>query len=144
MNSSAAMRRRAAAFWLNALFWQARHAPIIGRVLKPLAMHVTYRCSRIVRDATRVNARRIFGPSVSVGQIERYAKGVFSNFFDFICDVGRCVDMSDQELRAQIASVEGDELYRAARAAGKGAIIVTAHMGSFEAAASSRKNQQLG
>src|SRR5688500_3892732 len=135
MTTPASMRQRAAAFWLNALFWQARSAPIIGRVLKPLAIAAAYRFSASVRMATESNARHIYGAEVSAVEAKRYARGVLSNFFDFVCDVGRCVGMSDEQLRGHIGSIEGDDAYQSARAAGKGAIIATAHMGSFEAAA---------
>jgi phosphatidylinositol dimannoside acyltransferase len=135
MNSRQSLRERAAGFWLDALFWQARHAPIIGRILKPLAIHVSQRSSRVIREATSSNARHIFGPAVTAGETERYAKGVVSSFIDFVSDVGRCAGMSDEQLRGQIESVEGDHAYDAARAHHKGAIIATAHMGSFEAAA---------
>jgi KDO2-lipid IV(A) lauroyltransferase len=132
---SDSLRQRAIAFWLDALFWQARSAPRVGMVLKPLAMQLGWRCSSAVREATRANARRIFGPAVTMGQVHRYTGGVLSSFFDFVCDVGRCARMSDDELRRQIASIEGHNNYEAARAARRGAIIATAHMGSFEAAA---------
>jgi KDO2-lipid IV(A) lauroyltransferase len=135
MSEAASLRQRAIAFWQDALFWQARSAPILGTVLKPLAMQMGWRCSSMVRDATAANARRIFGPDISVGQTQRYARGVLSTFFDFVCDVGRSAQMNDAELRGQIASIEGAAAYEAARAAKKGAIIATAHMGSFEAAA---------
>jgi KDO2-lipid IV(A) lauroyltransferase len=129
------VRRAAADFWLNALFWQARNAPIIGKLLKPLAVQTTWKCSHLVRESTALNARRIFGPDTTDAQVRVYAKSVISSFFDFVCDVGRCVGLSDEQLVGQIESVRGEEAYVAARAAKKGAIIATAHMGSFEAAA---------
>jgi phosphatidylinositol dimannoside acyltransferase len=132
---STEFRKRAVEFWQDALYWQARSCPILGKTFKPLAMQLGWRCSAKVRDATRRNARRIFGPDVTMAQIHRYTVGLLSTFFDFINDVGGCVDMSDDELRAQVEFVAGDEHYKEARAAGKGAIVATAHMGSFEAAA---------
>jgi lauroyl/myristoyl acyltransferase len=129
------IRKRAIEFWQDALYWQARSCPILGRTFKPLVMQLGWRCSAKVRDATRLNARRIFGPDVTMAQIHRYTGGLLSTFYDFVNDVGRCVDMSDDELRGQIESIEGTEHYDEARAAGKGAIIATAHMGSFEVAA---------
>jgi hypothetical protein len=105
---SHSLRQRAIVFWQNALSWQARRAPIIGRMLKPLAMQLGWRCSSAVRDATRANARRIFGPGVTMGQIHRYTAGLLSSFFDFVCDVGRCATLSDGEQREQIEAIEGD------------------------------------
>ncbi len=132
---------RAGDFWLNLLFWEARHAPIVGTILKPLAMHLGWRCSEHVRDVTTHNARRIYGPNISRRQTQAYATGVMSSFVDFISEVGRCVGLSDEQLRAQVESVRGQDAYDAARAAGRGAIIATAHMGSFEAAAAALPRQ---
>jgi len=125
----------AADFWLNLLFWQARSAPIIGSIAKPIGIRLAWRCSEHVRTVTSLNARRIFGPEISARQTHAYAKGMLSHFFDFVCEVGKCVGLSDQQLREQVESVSGQDAYDAARSAGKGAIIATAHMGSFEAAA---------
>lgn len=129
------VRRAAAEFWLNVLFWQARHAPILNAIYKPFALWLVWIFSRHVPEIASLNARRIYGPDVSKTQIRRYAQGVLSSFIDFVGDVGRSAVMTDSELRAQIKSVTGEQGYIAARAQGKGAIIATAHMGSFEAAA---------
>ncbi len=54
------------------------------------------------------------------------------HFYDFIVDVGRSSRMDARELAERIEGVEGRDEYLALRRAGGGAIIVTAHMGSFE------------
>jgi KDO2-lipid IV(A) lauroyltransferase len=65
------------------------------------------------------------------------------NFYDFVCDVGRSLHLTQGELVARIDSIEGDEHYRAARALKKGAIIATAHMGSFEAGAAALLRREI-
>lgn len=133
--SQTPLRRAAAGFWLRLLFWQAKHALWISRVLKPLAMKWSFEHSKIIRSHTAANARSIFGPAVSHERVEVYTRGVIENFFEFVCDVGRSLRLTREQLVAKIESVEGKDNYYAARAAGKGAIVATAHMGSFEAGA---------
>jgi KDO2-lipid IV(A) lauroyltransferase len=132
---SKSLRAAAANFWLDAMFAASSAAPVVPRLLKPLAVAVAYRASRAVRHATAANARRIFGRDVTAAQIRTFGRGVLSNFYDFVCDVGRSSRLSKEQLIAQIESVQGTDHYAAARALGKGAIVATAHMGSFEAGA---------
>jgi KDO2-lipid IV(A) lauroyltransferase len=57
---------------------------------------------------------------------------VTANFYDFVVEVGRCGSMTIRQLAGQVESVHGHEEYLATRKAGGGAILLTAHMGSFE------------
>lgn len=79
-----------------------------------------------------LNARRLLGEGSTIEDREGLGRRVIENFFDFICDVGRTSHMSRDQLLDRIERIEGDDRYRAVRALRKGAIIVTAHMGSFE------------
>ncbi len=137
-NASAAsspMRAAAAEFWLDLLFRVAGHAPAITRATRPLFVRSAYRFSRAIRAATTANARRIFGPDVTDDRIKTYGRGVVESFYDFVCDVGQSLHLSRAQLLGRIDSVEGHAHYEAARAMKRGAIIATAHMGSFEAGA---------
>jgi KDO2-lipid IV(A) lauroyltransferase len=60
---------------------------------------------------------------------------VVANFFDFVIDVGRSARMTREQLAGRIEQIDGHERYVAIRASGRGAIILTAHMGSFEVGA---------
>jgi KDO2-lipid IV(A) lauroyltransferase len=122
----------AARFWLTALFWSVRKAPWLIPMTRPLVPWAVIWSSRPTRQATDANARRIFGPNTTKLQRRRFGRRVVSSFFDVLCDVGRSLDKSPDELGRRIASVEGDGFYQAARRLGRGAIVVTAHMGSFE------------
>jgi KDO2-lipid IV(A) lauroyltransferase len=128
------IRRTAANFWLGMMFRLAGNI-FVTRVLKSLAVDLCYRCSQAIRRGTTANARRIFGPDVTPAQIEKFRRGVIAGFYDFVCDVGQSLHLSREQLLARVASVEGHEHYVAARAARKGAIVATAHIGSFEAGA---------
>ncbi|HEX8913923.1 MAG TPA: lysophospholipid acyltransferase family protein, partial [Humisphaera sp.] len=62
----------------------------------------------------------------------RLARGVIRSFYLFCLDVGRSAGMTRDQLLAENGVVEGFENYEAAKSAGKGLIVATAHMGSFE------------
>jgi KDO2-lipid IV(A) lauroyltransferase len=123
------------AFWLDAMFRLAARAPHVTRAMRPLLSRIAFAASSHVRDVTAVNARRIFGPDVTPRRAREYGRGVVAHFYDFVCDVGRSARLSRAELLSRIETIEGREHYDAARAVRKGAIIATAHMGSFEVGA---------
>ena len=129
------VRAAAAEFWLDLLFRVAGRAPAVTRTTRPLFVRCAYRFSRAIRAATSANARRIIGPDADDEQVESYGRGVVENFYDFVCDVGQSLHLSRAQLLDRIAAVGGHEHYEAARAMKRGAIIATAHMGSFEAGA---------
>jgi KDO2-lipid IV(A) lauroyltransferase len=123
----------ASRFWLALFFWCARHARWVLAALRPLALCLTVRCSAKIRQCTAANARRMVRPNLSDAQCRRFAQGVVGSFYDFVADIGRCSEMSAQQLREQIQEIVGKHEYAAHRRRDrKGAIVVTAHMGSFE------------
>ena len=125
---------KAAGFWLNALFWHARHRPAVADKVKAFFLAGAWRCSPVLRRHTLLNARRLLGEASTPAQREALARRVIGNFFDFICDVGRSAAMTRAELLARIERIEGTDRYHDARADSCGVILVTAHMGSFEVA----------
>jgi lauroyl/myristoyl acyltransferase len=126
------LRRVAADFWLDALFFLAGRAPWVVRGTRGFFLWWAWNTSRYLRQVTRINARRILGEESSARQREALGKRVIGSFFDFVYDIGRTTRMPRRELEGQIVSGEGEEAYHRARSLGKGAIIATAHMGSFE------------
>jgi KDO2-lipid IV(A) lauroyltransferase len=131
----ARVRAGAAGFWLRVLFFCAQRAPWFARAGRPVFVWFAASCSRVIRESTRANGRRIFGRRADEGRLGGFGRDVVGSFFDFVLDVGRSVRMSREELAARIERVEGHERYLATRAAGRGAIVLTAHMGSFEVGA---------
>ncbi|MEO6436275.1 MAG: lysophospholipid acyltransferase family protein [Tepidisphaeraceae bacterium] len=127
------LRRAAADFWLDAFFRLAPRAPAVTRALRPLIARGAYRCSPSIRAATAANARRILGPDATSAQAHAFGRGVVSSFFDFVCDIAQSLHFSREQLLARIDAIEGHDRYLAARSARRGAIIATAHLGSFEA-----------
>ena len=108
-------------FWLAVLFRLTTAAPRVVRVAKPLLVRLAWLASPAVRRATAVNGRRL-APAMPP---RRFGLAVLGHFYDFVADVGR-PPRTD-------AVVTGTDHYRAARALHRGAVLVTAHMGSFEA-----------
>jgi KDO2-lipid IV(A) lauroyltransferase len=132
--TSQRLRAAAAAFWLQVLFFFAQHASWFVRAARPPFVFLAALFSRAIRTAGAANARRILPPSASEADVRRYTRGVVASFYEFVCDVGRSLKLTPADLVARIESIEGHERYVAARAAKKGAILLTAHMGSFEVA----------
>lgn len=118
---------------LTPLFWLAANAPGLARGLLPAASRATPTISRQVRIHTRRNAQRIFGRPLSPAEQRAFTRGVVSSFCEFILDVGRSSRETVEEILGRVDRVEGVDAYQSVRATGRGAVLVTAHMGSFEA-----------
>ncbi len=101
-------------------------------MLRPVACAIVPLVSPAIRDATSRNARRIFGRELSGVGRRQFARDVVGAFYDFVVDVGRASRMSASELSGLVGDVEGLDAYRLARSRGRGAILVTAHLGAFE------------
>lgn len=119
--------------WLGPFFGLASACPGLARLLRPLACVGVPIVSPRVRRAIAKNSPRIFGRSMEPAEQRRFARQVIGSFYDFVLDVGRSSRLSAAELGALIADVQGLDAYRAVRATKRGAILVTAHLGTFEA-----------
>ncbi len=98
--------------------------------------------SASLRRATFANAGRILGNECTPASRRRLAKAMIGSFYDFFLEVGRHQDFDAAQVMAEVESITGEDVYRAARAAGKGAIMVTAHIGSFEVGAAILKARE--
>jgi lauroyl/myristoyl acyltransferase len=125
-------RARAAAFWLMVLFRLIAAAPWLARWAKPLFVRLAFTFSRKIRTNTDANARRIFGEDLTARQRRQFGLRVAGSFYDFVSDIGQSLRATRQQLAGRIESAEGHDRYRQARDLHKGAVILTAHMGSFE------------
>lgn len=126
------LRRGAADFWVWLLVWHAEHLPRLARALRPVMVFFAWHCSRSMRAGTLANARWLLGESSTPRQRAALGRTVVDHFYGFIHELGRNRGRRRADLLADVAGVEGSERYRAARALGQGAIVVTAHLGSFE------------
>jgi phosphatidylinositol dimannoside acyltransferase len=130
-----------ASFWLERLFQLAEHAPGVLRLLhEPLAL-LALRFSPEIRSGTLANARRILGPAATSDECALLGRRVVENFLLFCHDIGRSMSTSPGGLFARIERIDGHAHYAAARAMKRGAIVITAHMGSFEVGMAALRRQ---
>jgi lauroyl/myristoyl acyltransferase len=127
------LRSLAARFWLcGVLMPSLDHAPWLVRLTKPFFLWWAWHTSAYLRRNTLENARYLLGPGASTRDRRRLARSTITSHWDFISDFGRMRRWPKQRLLEEIESVEGEAGYREARALGRGVVLVTAHLGSFE------------
>jgi lauroyl/myristoyl acyltransferase len=125
-------RAVAASFWLSVLFRLTAAAPALVCAVRPVFVRLAFFFSRKIRQSTDANAGRILGEQATAKQRREFGIGVVGSFYDFVCDIGNSLRQTREELSSRIESAEGESTYHAVRSAGNGAILLTAHMGSFE------------
>lgn len=126
------LQRAAAAFWLGHLFWGARYCTWYPRITRKFWMNAIWFFSPTLRETTLTNARRLAGPDATRAKQRRLARSIIDHFFQFILDLGASSRMTVQQLCQRIGRTIGQEHYNQAVAMGRGVIIATAHLGSFE------------
>jgi phosphatidylinositol dimannoside acyltransferase len=130
--ANSSIRHAAATAWQNILYWSARRTPWFTRMTSPFWMRAAWTFSPMIRSNTLANARQLLGPDASNRELVALAQQVLLNCYLFVYDVGRALRMSDDELRVEVEAVEGQEHYDGARSQRRGAVVATAHLGSFE------------
>jgi len=128
------LRQAAGNFWLGAFFWICDHAPRLALAMRPISCAAAMAFSRDVRRGARANARYLLGAKCTRLARWRLLYRTLSSFYLFCFDVAWSRRATAEELRKRVRWAGGQELYRQARAAHRGMIVVTAHMGSFEVA----------
>ena len=106
--------------------------PGLVGILKRPAVWATITFARSVPDACYANCRRILGPATTDARCRQFTLRVVGSFYDFVSTIGQTSCMTPGQIEKQIASVVGKEEYLSERKKHTGAIVVTAHLGSFE------------
>jgi KDO2-lipid IV(A) lauroyltransferase len=100
---------------------------LIGRPMTALAAALAPGVRRnILANLRQISGSRLPAPF-------RSARHVLLGFYDFVLDLAQLQHCGREEIGARVAEIRGKDRYLASRTSGKGAVIVTGHMGSFEA-----------
>ncbi len=92
--------------------------------------------NRTGRLGVYANLDHVLGKSVSRFTRWRYGRSAFRHFAYSIIDIFLIPGLTLENLTDYVASIDGIETLEACRKAGKGGIIMTVHMGSWELAGS--------
>jgi KDO2-lipid IV(A) lauroyltransferase len=131
-----------AQFWISLFIRLSWRLPWLMRWIRPLGLRIAWWSSRPSRDGTTANAKWLLGVGAGLSERRALGRAVMGSFYDFLLDLGRCRGMSGDELAAEAESVEGLEGYREVRALRRGAIVLTAHLGSFEVGAAGLRRRE--
>ena len=131
-----------AEFWLNFLFFCACRAPWFVRLSKPFWMFLSQHFFQgPLRGGIDRNARWLLGPKADAAARRALADRVLENFYLFVYDVGRAGLMNRAQILAQIGRTAGEEHFHRALARGRGVILATVHLGSFEVGVAAASSQ---
>ena len=113
-----------------------RIAPGLMRRMRPMLVRLIWASAPGVRHALMRNAEVLLGPGHDVRDCKRFGLEVLSEIQQFTEDLVRSGVTEELPGHDDINSIGNIQQYFARRQAGGGIVIATAHMGSFEVAAS--------
>jgi lauroyl/myristoyl acyltransferase len=111
----------------------ATQVPWLLRWTRLFWVWTAWACVPALRDGTTANARRILGADATVAECARLGRSMFSSFYCSLAEMTGLLKETDDALLSRIEQIEGTEIYREARDLRRGLILVTAHLGAFEA-----------
>ena len=117
---------------LSGLFLLAELTPRLLVIAAPTLSRLAWWGSASIRSNILDNLARLLPTQTGLAERRRVGVGVLKHFILFVADMGAGQGKSVDELTARIASAVGEANHEHARSLGRGLIIVTAHMGSFE------------
>jgi KDO2-lipid IV(A) lauroyltransferase len=115
---------------LGALFFVAEYAPGMLYRLAGVLGRAVWWLAPGTRSAVRMNLSRVLGERAM--QRDAVGRKTVANFIRFVADLGAAQRLSPEALVARATEIEGAERYESALAMGRGLIVATAHLGSFE------------
>jgi lauroyl/myristoyl acyltransferase len=115
--------------WLAIFFKLTAASPELVRAFRPVFVRLAFMFSPKIRRNTALNAIRL---QVDPKWRRRFGLAVVGSFYDFVYDIGRSMGSTREQLLSRVAAVDGTDAYLAIRAQHRGAVLLTAHMGSFE------------
>ncbi len=130
--ASSRLGRASANFWREFMYFWVAHWPPFVLLTRPFFLFFALRFSKELRDGPTANARRFLGPRASDAEVEKLRRAIVRSAYTSIYELGKAARSTPAQLRAWIERTDGAEHYHAVRKSGKGAILVTAHIGPFE------------
>lgn len=131
--------RRDLQYWLSiftaiALSWLMRLLPFrVRRWLARTGGDLAYRLSPTYRGNVLDNMRHVLGPDASEKDVERAARHIFRTNAENFRDLLLLPHRSPTEIIGRIHLEHGDwSILDQALAGGKGAVLITAHLGAFD------------
>jgi len=125
-------KRLADMFVQHGLFFFGRRTPFLVRLIKPVLVWSAFIFSRYLRRNLEANAAFLLGEESTPSERASFSRRVINRHFQFLQDFNRMHDWGKDDFLGLIDSVSGTDHYDRARAHGRGLIVVTAHMGSYE------------
>jgi len=123
---------------LNALLFHALRLTLrlfsreaISKVRIPFA-DLYFFFARLDREALVSNIQHILGEGTLREEAVRLARNSFRRYAQYLIDLICTSRMNEQELRGLISGVSNEKVITKALEAGKGAILLTAHLGNWE------------
>jgi lauroyl/myristoyl acyltransferase len=111
----------------------ARTPHSIRGMVVDLAGAIWIRSTPHYRENVMANIGQVLGPDVSRAELEQIAKRVFRLSADNFAELLRMRVASSARVVTEVPSVASDlDVFRLARATGKGVIVVSAHLGAFD------------
>jgi len=117
-----------------AVSWTVRFMPErLRRYLATKGGDLSYRFSKSYRENVTANLRQVIGPDVSERDLQRAVRNVFRFSARNMADMLLVPHLGPEEIVDRVRLVSGTWGYLdEALAAGKGAVVITGHLGAFD------------
>jgi len=117
-------------YWIGFSFAGILPLDVCYEIAKRVA-EIYFRFAKEYKEALRENLKVVLGENTDIRIIDRHALNVFKNFAKYLADFFKCSKFT-QEFIQENLTVENREYLDEALSGGKGAILVSIHIGNWE------------
>lgn len=116
-----------------AIFFAARLLPVrVCRLIADIVVAIVYSFSRRDRQGLAFNLSQAFGRPPGDAFIRRNVRRIFFNYGQYMADFFSMPQLPPAKARAHFSHIRGEEILDRALARGRGAILLSAHLGNWE------------